>query len=164
MQLKKVLQLSGVLTWINLIISAILVFFALASGLLMVGLAATITPIVMWGSVIVHSYAVLQLRKSLIHGAPLQQQTAIGIRFIGWVAIFIAVIWAATGMMAIQNAKEVAQQLTQQVQLPPEYKNIDMSNFARGIGAFFLFLSFCVITNVIINIRLLRLYHQDHQE
>jgi hypothetical protein len=164
MQVKKIVQLSAILSWVNLIIGSVLVVSALFSGLLLIGLANAVTPIVMWGSIILHSYAAIQLRKSIVTSIPLNRQTAIGIRFIGYIALFIAFLWAGSGILLIQHAKELAQQLAKQIQLPPEYKNMDMSKFSRGMGIFFLLLSLSVITNVILNFRLLRWYYLSRQE
>jgi hypothetical protein len=164
MQVKKIVQLSAILSWVNLIIGSVLVVSALFSGLLLIGLANAITPIVMWGSIILHSYAAIQLRKSIVTSIPLNRQTGIGIRFIGYIAMFIALLWAGSGILLIQHAKELAQQLAKQIQLPPEYKNMDMSQFSRGMGIFFLLLSLSVITNVMLNFRLLRWYYLSRQE
>jgi len=164
MQVKKIVQLSAILSWLNLVIGSVLVFSAVVSGLFFIGLANAITPIVMWGSIILHSYAAIQLRKSIITSVPLNKQTAVGIRFIGYIAMFIALLWAGSGILLIQHAKELAQQLAKQIQLPPEYKNMDMSKLSRAMGIFFLLLSISVISNVILNFRLLRWYYLSRQE
>jgi hypothetical protein len=158
MQIKRLVQVSSILSWFNLIISSLLVFFALLSGLLFIGLANAITPVVMWGSIILHSYAAIQLRKSIVTSTALNKQTSIGIRFIGYIALFIGMLWAGSGILLIQHAGDLAKQMAEQIQLPPEYKNVDMSKFSKGIGVFFLILSFSVVINVLLNFRLLRWY------
>ena len=65
--MKTALKISNVLSWINLIIGGILVLGGLLSMLMTPNASILLVSIVLTGSIVLHSYAALQLRKSIIH-------------------------------------------------------------------------------------------------
>lgn len=88
--MKKILTFTAILSWINLLVCALLVLFALI-GLFASGAAlAALFIIVLTGAVILHSYASLQLRRSILYPSiPLSKQTPSGIRIMGFIAYFL---------------------------------------------------------------------------
>jgi hypothetical protein len=153
--MKRIVQITTVLSWFNLGIGGILVLaglmMALASGqILSVG-----TSVVLVSSIILHSYAALKLRKSIIHpDIPLNRQTPTGIRFMGFVALFCSLMIAGNAFYILQNTREFADQ----VKLPPEAKNLNITGLLRGTAVFTLIFAVSILSNVILNLRLLRWY------
>jgi hypothetical protein len=153
--MKKLLLLTAVLSWINLLICG---FFALCG---LIGLFASpaalaaLFIIVLSGAVILHSYAAMQLRRSIIYPSiPLSSQTPSGIRIMGFMALFFAIMSFANAIIFIQQAPELAKQ----VKLPAEAKNLDVVSILRGSGIFTLIISLSILTNVVLNFRLLKWY------
>jgi hypothetical protein len=152
--MKKVITVSNILSWFNLVVSAALALFALASMLIYPGIQFLISAVLI-GCITLHSYAALQLRKSILNASiPLNKQTPVGIRIMGYMSLFFAIILFSQSVFMLQNTKE----LLKQAQFPPQMKNIDVKSFVRGTGIFMVAFSICVIVNVGLNLRLLRLY------
>jgi hypothetical protein len=158
---KKMLQVSVVLSWFNLVVAGIFVFFGLLFGLRLVGMVNALVPAVLLGSIILHSYAALQLRKSMLNPAiPLGSQTPVGIRFVGYIALLLAVLYGGSGLAMIQHTQE----FIKQVQMPPEFKKVDLSGSLRGAAIFLILFSLSIMINVILNFRLLRWYSLSKSE
>jgi hypothetical protein len=88
--MKTALKTATILSWINLIIGGILVLGGLFSMLMAPNVMLMLISVVLTGSIVLHSYATLQLRKSIINpDIPLSSQTSSGIRLVG----FMAVLW-----------------------------------------------------------------------
>lgn len=160
MQIKRLIQFSTILSWFNLIISGMFTAGALLVGSFMLGFGNVLMVVVLMGSITLHSYAALQLRKSLLNPAvPLARQTSTGIRFIGYIALFLAFMFGSSSIYTLQHAKEIMDQM----QFPPELKNIDMTGAFKKSGIFMLVFSISVLLNVILNLRFYRLYQLMHQ-
>jgi hypothetical protein len=158
--MKAALKISNVLSWINLIIGGILVLGGLLSMLMTPNASILLVSVVLTGSIVLHSYAALQLRKSIVHPEiPLNRQTPTGIRFIGFMALFFAILNIGNAVVIIQNAAEVAKQ----VQLPFKPEGIDLVATIRGAGIFSLLFSIGIAVNVLLSIRLLRWYLAKEQ-
>lgn len=152
--MKKVVVLSNILSWFNLIVSGALTLFALLSMLIYPGIQFLISAVLI-GCIVLHSYASLQLRKSILNESiSLGRQTPVGIRIMGYMSLFFSIILFSQSVFMLQNAKE----LLKQAQFPPQMKNVDVKSFVRGTGIFMLFFSVSVIVNVGLNLRLLRGY------
>ena len=154
--MKKAIAVSNVLSWINLIVSGGLVLLALLSMLVYPGGGVQfIISAVLIGCITLHSYAALQLRKSIINpNIPLNNQTSVGIRVMGYIALFFSIMLFSQSIYMLQNTQD----LLKQVQFPKEMKNVDIKGFVRGVGFFMLVFSFSVILNVIMNFRFLKGY------
>ena len=159
--MKKALKISNILSWINLIIGGILVLGGLLSMLMTPNASILLVSIVLTGSIVLHSYAALQLRKSIVHPEiPLNKQTPTGIKLIGFMALFFAVLNIGNAVVIIQNAAEVVKQ----VQLPFKPESVDLVAAIRGAGIFSLLFSIGIAVNVLLSIRLLRWYLASNQE
>lgn len=159
--LKNLSKASAVLSWFNLVVAGIFVLCCLLFGMRLVGLANALIPAILLGSIMLHSYAALQLRKSMLNpGIPLSAQTPAGIRFVGYVVLFLAVLYGGSGLAMFQNTKEIMKQMP----MPPEYKNIDLTGSLRGAAVFLMIFSLSILVNVLLNFRLLRWYNYSKQE
>ena len=159
--MKKALKISNILSWINLIIGGILVLGGLLSMLMTPNASILLVSIVLTGSIVLHSYAALQLRKSIVHPEiPLNKQTPTGIKFIGFMALFFAVLNIGNAVVIIQNAAEVVKQ----VQLPFKPEGVDLVAASLIKKIFSLLFSIGIAVNVLLSIRLLRWYLASNQE
>lgn len=153
--MKNALKISNVLSWINLIIGGILVLGGLMGSLMAGGALTMILSVVLTASIVLHSYATLQLRKSILNpDVPLSSQTSSGIRMVGYIALFFAIMNITSAVMIIQNAPEAAKQ----IQLPIKVEGFDIISLIRFTGVFSLLFSLSVAVNVMLSFQLLRWY------
>lgn len=153
--MKTNLKISNILSWINLVIGGILVAGGLLSMLTTPNASVILVSVILTGSIVLHSYAALQLRKSIINPeVPLNKQTPVGIRFIGFLALFFAIMNIGNAVVIIQNAKKVLEQ----VELPFKPEGMNMVAVIRGVGIFSLLFSLGIAFNVLLNLRLLKWY------
>jgi uncharacterized protein YjeT (DUF2065 family) len=151
----KALKISAVLSRVNLIVWSILCVLGLLSALAS-GNFLMIVACFLLGSIVLHSYAAIQLHKSIRNAAvPLSSQTPAGIRFIGYAALFFGVSYLPYGVSILRNAKELLQQL--QSSSMPQFKEIKEEHL-RVIGFTVIVLGLAIVVNVLLNFRLLRWY------
>jgi hypothetical protein len=153
--MKNILKISTVLSWFNLVIGCLFT----AIGLL-IGLSAGNTPVLiacfLLSAIILHSYAALQLRKSINHpGTPLSAQTPTGIRFIGAIALFFGVAFFANSVSLLRNIPETLKLFPPELHQPKELQ-IASLRFGAGFG---MLCGLSIALNVMLNFRLLRWYH-----
>lgn len=159
--MKTALKISNVLSWINIIIGGILVLGGLMGSLMAGGALTMILSVVLTASIVLHSYAALQLRKSILNPeVPLSSQTSGGIRMVGYIALFFAVMNIASAVMIIQNAPEAAKQ----IQLPIKVEGFDIVSAIRFTGIFSLLFSLGVAVNVMLSFQLLKWYVANKNE
>jgi hypothetical protein len=158
--MKKMLTFAEVLSWVILVLSGILVLFGLLATMASPNLQ-TLTAVVLASSIILHSYAALQLRKSLINPqVPLSKNTTVGIRFMGLMAFFYAVMNAGYGLAILQHSKE----FLNQIKFPAGFENFPLVLILRiGVGLSFLFCA-AIIVNVVLNLRLLAWWHRSQNQ
>jgi len=151
--MRKVLKISAVLSWINLVFWGLGCLYCLL--LAMAGNPLFLLAGFIISAIVLHSYAALRLHKSIRNPAvPLSSQTPTGIRFIGFVSLFIATLYIIFGIAFIQNARE----LIPMMQSNPQFKDIGEKQLRiNGIQA--LVLGLCVAVNVMLNLRLLKWYY-----
>ena len=157
--MNKVLKIATVLTWINMIFWGMICLFALLI-VLGSGSPALLIFLVFPSAIFLHSYAAFQLQKTIRYPViPLSKQTPTGIRFIGFVALFVGISLLANGIGFIQDPKEFLSLL--QSQWPQELKDSHPLKITqvRAMGIFFLVMGLCVAVNVNLNFRLLRWYY-----
>jgi hypothetical protein len=163
--MKMTLKVATILTWFNLI------FWGLVDSLFILMSAVSLNLPVLAGAVLISAiplncYAALKLQASIRHPAvPLSSQTPVGIRFVGFIALFFGINWLGDGYAFLKNTNEFMQfikdqlaQLPQVTQQFPQLKTIGPADI-RQAGVFCLFLGLCVIINVVLNLRLLRWYY-----
>jgi hypothetical protein len=152
--LKKVLKISAVLSWFNLVVWGLIVIGGLLSALLFQSFALVAFSFIL-SVILLHSYAALQLHKSIRHPAiPLSNQTPVGIRLIGFVALFFGITYFANGIAVLQNTREFGQFMHSQF---PQAKDLGAGGLRAG-GVFTLLCGFSISLNVFLNFRLLRWY------
>jgi len=88
--MKNIIKITLILSWFNLVIGSILILSAIFMGLASGNILNILTLVILPSAFVLHSYAALQLRKSILHPEiPLGKQTPVGIRFIGYAALFL---------------------------------------------------------------------------
>ncbi len=145
--MNSVLKTATVLSWINIVIGGILVLGGLMAMLMAPSAMMMLISVVLTGSIVLHSYATLQLRKSIVNpDIPLNGQTPVGIRMVGFIALFFAILNIGNAVVIIQNASEVAKQALLNMQIKPE--GIDFVTAIKVAGVFSLFFSIGIAVNV----------------
>jgi hypothetical protein len=108
-------------------------------------------------AIVLHNYAALQLQKSIRNPAiKLSNHTPTGIRFVGFIALFLGVCYLANGFKVLQDPIESLKLV--QAQAPEYFKTVPVANI-RIWGAIVLMLGMCISVNVFLNFRLLRWYY-----
>jgi hypothetical protein len=162
--MKTTLKVATILTWFNLI------FWGLITGLLLLGaLSAMFLPglaiAVLMSAIPLNCYASLKLHKSIRHpGIPLSQQTPMGIRFVGFIALFFGINSIGEGFALIKDGREfldfIKDYYTKQapdIAQMPAFKSMGVAD-VRAAGVICLVLGLCMAVNVVLNLRLLRWY------
>jgi hypothetical protein len=163
--MKNVLKISAVLSWINLVVWSIFVIICLLAGLLYQLFPLVIVAFLL-SVIVLHSYAALQLRKSLRNPSiPLSRQTPTGIRFIGFIASFFGMISILDGIACFQNTKEIVDLIRPQFEEAYKGLNFNLVTYVHTMGVISLLLGLAVSINVFLNFRLLRwwFFVQDSQ-
>lgn len=152
--MKNTLKISAVLSWINMILWGFVVLTGLLLGVTMGNFGLMVISF-FFAVIPLHSYAALQLHKSIRNPAiPLSSQTPVGIRFIGFVASFIGILYIAQGFAVIQDPAGALQLMKSQM---AELKTLTIDSLRLG-GVFALILGLSISINVFLNFRLLRWY------
>jgi hypothetical protein len=162
--MRTTLKAATILTWFNLIIWGFVV------GLLLLGtLSAMFLPglalAFLISAIPLNAYAALKLQKSIRYpNIPLNQQTPTGIRFVGFIALFVGVNLIGEGFALIKDAREFLDFLkdfyTKQapdIAQMPAFKSMGVAD-VRAAGVICLILGLCLAVNVVLNLRLLRWY------
>jgi uncharacterized membrane protein YccF (DUF307 family) len=153
--MKTVLSISTVLSWINLVIGGLLTLLGLFTVLTARNFSMLIMPL-FFSSIVLHSYAALQLRRSIVHPARrLSSNTPTGIRFIGAVALFFGIGAFANSIALLRNSQEYLKLI--QPGLPEGVhfglRELKLTGIAALLGGF------SIALNVMLNFRLLRWYY-----
>lgn len=156
--MKGTISAAKILTWLNLIVwGGVLLSMLLAS---LSGNMAFLVFVFFLSAIPLHSYASLKLQQSIrFPQVKLSNQTPVGVRFIGYVAMFFGITFLFDGITALQNPKLFVDPVKDILAGAKELSQIDPVAFIRGMGIFFLLTGASVIVNVILNIRLLRWYY-----
>jgi hypothetical protein len=156
--LKKILKLSGILSWFNLVLWGLVISLGVLGALALQSFALVVICFLL-SVIILHSYAALQLHKSIRNPSlPLSNQTPVGIRLIGFVALFFGIAFVINGFALASNTREIVQYAQTQM---PQMKTIPagtLVNAARVEGIFVFLCGLSIALNVFLNFRLLRWY------
>lgn len=154
------MKIATVLSWINLIFWGLVVVLGLLSALIFQSLGLIVI-VFLFSAIVLHSYAALQLQKSIKKPAiPLSSQTPVGIRFVGFFALFFGVIELGNGISTLQDPQEILKMIAGQF---PQFKGFTVSTM-RMSGVFTLLIGLCITVNVFLNFRLLRWYTFQQQQ
>jgi hypothetical protein len=161
--MNKTLKVATVLSWINMIIWG-LVCLVLLLGLLASGNMTMTLVLIFLSAIILHSYAAFQLHKSIRNPAiPLSSQTSTGIRFIGFVAMFIGISFIFAAVNGYQHSHDILKQMNDNAkEMGAQFPQ--MKDFKYTIGqinmliTILLLIGLCIVVNVNLNFRLLRWY------
>jgi hypothetical protein len=154
--MKKALKISTILSWFNMIIWGAFAGLALLGGVL-AGNNLMLIVGVLTGFIVLHSYASLKLHKSIRNPTvPLSNQTPVGIRFVGFIALFFGIYFFTEGLAMLRNTRELASLM--EPQMPPQLKGLDFAPYIRTMGVFFIVTGISAALNVFLGFRLLRWY------
>lgn len=159
--MKRALKIASVLTWFNLVVWG-LITACLLLGATMMGPVALVGAVLL-SAIPLNCYAALQLHKSIRRPAiKLSHQTPVGIRFIGFVALFFGL---STIMGELGNLKNPGKWLEVMKESFSGMKGLEglTVNTVRLASLVGLLLGLAVVVNVILNFRLLRWYYLVHQ-
>jgi hypothetical protein len=153
-----------VLTRFNLIFWGFMVCFFLL-GFLAVGYLPGVMILVLLSAIPLNCYAALKLHQSIRNPAiPLSQQTPTGIRFVGFIPVFVGVYLSWSGFAMIGSAGEILHFIKDfdtkefpEIAQRPEFKSVGVAE-VRAAGVICLILGLSLAVNVILNLRLLRWY------
>jgi hypothetical protein len=162
--MKMTLKAASILTWFNMI------FWGFITGImLLAALSAINMPIllatVLLSAIPLNSFAALKLHQSIRRPTlSLSSQTPVGIRFVGFIALFFGIICLGDGFVLLSNTKEILDvfkaQMSQAPQMAqvPGFKSFTVSEFRWG-GVLMLILGLSIVVNMVLNLRLLRWYY-----
>ena len=167
--MKRLLVISGILSWLNLIIWGLAIAMGTLSAILYMNIQLIIFIFII-SSIVLHSYAALKLRRSLKDpGIPLGSQTPVGIRLMGAVTLFLGIIYISQGIAILQNMTEVVKDLQPMLDslstrnsMPA--KSIHAKNMVLGISIFSILAGLSCAGNAILNFRMLRGYLFSNQQ
>lgn len=148
------------MSWINIVIGGMWLLAALM-GVLMMGNMVMLLPVLLVASIALHSYASLQLIRSVKDpSVPLSTQTPMGIRMVGFVALFFSVTNIIGAVTAWQNAGEFVEKTRET--LPEQLKDFDIKPYLQGMLIFLFVFNISIAVNVLISMRLLRRYQREN--
>jgi hypothetical protein len=154
-------NIGKVLAWFNLIIWSIILIGPILSSLAAFN-PLMLVMLVVFAAIPLQSYAALQLQKSLRHPEiKLSQQTPVGIRFVGLIALFIGIMFVLSGSVISKNANEFLPAMKEQMAAMNKEQDVSVitTGFLRGVGGFMLVSGLSIIVSVVLHMRLLRWYY-----
>jgi hypothetical protein len=160
--MKTILKIASVLTWVNIVLWGAGVIFGMLVTLLRVDLAGLLLCVLL-SAIPLSCFAALKLHTSLRYpNVPLSRESAAGIRFVGFMALFFG-IWMVTGgidLMAdpspiIDGMKKLGEQLPKEMRAYYQVGRV----FGELVGAVVLMLGLSIAVNTVLNLRLLRWYY-----
>ena len=157
--MKTTIKVATILTWFNLI-----VWGGMLGLMLLLGLAMLYTPMIiavfLFSAIPLHSYASLKLQKSIRHPqVKLSHQTPVGVRFIGFVALFFGICTIANAYVIITDPKTMLKSMESGIAETKGLSESEMATVMQIASGFFILMGTTVILNVILNMRLLRWYY-----
>jgi hypothetical protein len=158
--MKTAQNVGRILAVFNLIIWGILLAGPLLGALVSFN-ALVLVMLVLFAAMPLHSYAALQLQKSLRHPEiKLNQQTPVGIRFVGLIALFIGFFMALCGFLVLKDAREWLPLMKEQMASLNKQQDLSMITvgYLQGMGGFLLIAGLMAIASVLLHLRLLRWY------
>jgi hypothetical protein len=157
--MKSSLQVARILTWVNLI-----VWGGMLAFMLLFGLAARVAPMIiavfLFSAIPLHSYASLKLQKSIRHPQlKLSNQTPVGVRFIGYVALFFGLATMANAYFILQDPKTTLETMKASMADTKGITSAELMAVLKTVAVFIMLMGLSVVVNVILNMRLLRWYY-----
>lgn len=157
--MKKIMLAARILTWFNLV-----VWGGMLSLMLLFGLASGFVPMIiavfLFSAIPLHSYASLKLQKAIrFPQVKLSNQTPVGVRFIGFVALFFGVCTMANAYLLITDPKTAVESMQPAMANTKGIAPAQMASVVKTVAVFVMLMGLTVIVNVILNIRLLRWYY-----
>jgi hypothetical protein len=157
--MKNTLLAARILTWFNLVVwggmLSLIVLYSLATGWMAMLVAAFL-----FCAIPLHSYAALKLQRSIrFSNIKLSHQTPVGVRFIGYVTMFLGISVVANGIMILQDPQAAMESMKPAMEQAKGLGAAEVHGYPRFMGIFPLLIGATAIVNVILNTRLLRWYY-----
>lgn len=157
--MKTTLTVARILTWFNLIVWIGFLAILFLAVLAMQAYALLVI-VFLFCAMPLHSYAALKLQKSIRFPAiRLSNQTPVGIRFIGIIALFFGFTMLANSYFTLQNPVKTLELMKEGMAEAKGVTNAQLMGYIRGGAVFGVILGLCVIVSVVLNMRLLRWYY-----
>ena len=157
--MKTTLTAARVLTWLNIIVWSAFLGFILLAALAMQAFPLLVI-VFLFGAIPLHSFAALKLHKSIKYPSiKLSNQTPVGIRFIGIIALFFGIMMLANSYMSIQSPEKGLSLMKEGMADTKGMSDAVLTGYIRLGGCIALVLGLAIIINVILNLRLLRWYY-----
>jgi hypothetical protein len=103
----------------------------------------------------------MQLQKSILHAEiPLNSQTPVGIKLMGYISLFIGLIWFVSSIMVLKNPGDFMKEMV----LPPKVTAAEYLHFMEAVVSFLFVFSLSIIINVILNFRMLKWYQYSRNQ
>jgi hypothetical protein len=154
--MRTILKISAVLSWFNAIFWGLVIVILFLSALSFQNMPFVVFAFVL-SAIVLHSYAALQLRKSIRNPAiQLSNHTPTGIRFVGFIALFLGACYMANGIALLQDPGGSLKIM--QAQAPEFSKVLTIASLREG-AVMALVLGLFIAVNVFLNFRLLRWYY-----
>jgi hypothetical protein len=165
--MKRTLTVATVLTWFNLILWGGFIALVLL-GAFFTGQMAVLGGLVLMSAIPLTCYAGLKLHTSIRYpNVPLNNQTPVGIRFVGLMALFFGIYFVYTGIGIVGNPNAGIDAFKESLRQMPIKVQPGVENMAGAIvhlmAIALIVLGLIVAVNVILNLRLLRWYYLVHK-
>lgn len=157
--MKTVLKIATVLTRFNLVVWVFIILLMTLAFWYMQFISLLFIPFLLT-AVVLNCYAALRLQKALRYPAiQLSNQTPAGIRFIGFVALSLAITCIVYAFMLMIDAP-ASVTLTKETYAPVKrmWRVVITRGHFQCLGAIVVSLGLCISVNVVLNFCLLRHY------
>ncbi|HTR30555.1 MAG TPA: hypothetical protein VMH27_14885 [Puia sp.] len=164
--MKIALKVAAMLSWFNIIFWGMFVALGLLVSLA-TGQMALLALFVLLSAIPLNCFAALKLHKSIRYSRePLSNQTPVGIRFVGLIALFFGMMDIISGFSTIADPGRIANMMKElAAQMPDDLRKY--YTLSKGailfVGSLSVALGLMIAVNVILNIRLLRWYFLVHR-
>lgn len=151
-----------VLSIVNLLVAGFFVLMLLLVLLFMPVLSPVLIFMLLTGSVVIHSILSIALQQSLRNPErPLKSNTPGGIRIMGFMATFYAVLLITNGIFGLNNMDEMLQQAMQQLpQNQPAPSMAFMRSLMTGMIIFLIVHAAAVLVNCALSFAFLRQWQE----
>ncbi len=162
--MKTILKIASVLTWFNLVFWGALLALGVLICLVSMQLPLLASAVLM-SAIPLNCFAALKLHTSIRHpNIPLGHQTPVGIRFVGFMALFFGITFIYSGVSFLADPKSAIEAFQQALSQMPISQSrmvpgLGAANVVRFVAVVWLMLGFLVSVTVILNLRLLRRYY-----
>ncbi len=154
------------LSIVNLLIAGFFVLMMLLALLFMVALSPVLIFMLLTGAVAIHSILSISLQQSLRNPSrPLKTNTPGGIRIMGFMAIFYAVLLISNGFVGLSNMDQMLQEVIKQMPKSQPVPTIkDLRGMMTGLIIFLLIHALGVLINCALSFTYLKYWQVNNPQ